>query len=71
MIPEKTGLHAELGLKQGSIKEEPYNVIKVHIGDFVCTFQLPSQQYEFLKEQGVDPFELMNSLVSRIGMRTN
>lgn len=69
MYPEISGIHAELGLKQGTIKQESYNVLKVHIGDMVCTLQLPSQQYESLKEQGVDPFEFLNTLVERIGKR--
>lgn len=44
MTPETTGLHTELGFKQGTIKQESYNVIKAHADDIVCTLQLPNQQ---------------------------
>ncbi|MBU0593874.1 MAG: hypothetical protein ABIG70_08500 [Pseudomonadota bacterium] len=69
MHTEISGIHAELGLKQGTIRQESYNVVKVHVGEMVCTLQLPNQQYESLKEQGIDPFELLNTLVDRIGKR--
>lgn len=69
MQPAITGIHAELGIKQGTIRQESYNVLTVHVGDMLCTLQLPSKQYEQLKEQGVDPFEFLNTLVERIGKR--
>lgn len=69
MLSEISGIHAELGVKRGRITEESYNVLRVHVGDMICTLQLPSQQYEQLKEQGINPFEFMNALVERIGKR--
>jgi hypothetical protein len=60
-------IHAELGVRRGTLRQESYNVLKVHIGEVVCTLQLPSQQYEQLKEGGIDPFEVMSTLVERIG----
>lgn len=69
MPPAITSLHAELGIKQGTITQESYNVLKVHVGEMTCTLQLPSQQYEQLRAQGIDPFEFMNALVERIGKR--
>jgi len=44
MTPETAGLHTELVFKQDTIKQESYNVIKVHVGDIVCTLHLPNQQ---------------------------
>ena len=62
-----SNIHAELGIKQGTIRQESYNVLTVHVGDMLCTLQLPNKQYEQLKEQGVEPFEFLNALVERIG----
>lgn len=71
MLSTSSGIHAELGTKQGTITQESYSVLRVHVGDMICTLQLPSQQYDYLQEQGVDPFDFFNTLVARIGKRTD